>query len=539
MKRIILLSIILVGFSLASCSDIQSVVPESGTILSTQVQETYAIAPQRAAAPFAGMFTDIGKPCKLRNNPDDWEFLLILFCNDLEGADALIPDSGYNWFSVCGELSTRNANYRNPLLRYSAPYNMIGSVNTFLSGFGEEVSSEALNMMAQARALRAWSYLLLAQGYQFNYQIAGDKPCVPIVTQETTEFTNNPRASVKEVYDLIIEDLNFAVDNLEGAPRTSKLYIDGNVAHGLRARAYLDMGEWQKAYDDAGKAMYGYSPATRDEVSRPSFFSMSEHNWIWGYDMTTALTQAGGNSMYANPSAWLRSFSGYSYSAACQVYTCINKMLWDKIPESDIRKQWWVDENLESTLLDDLKWPGFEDVAHAQNEDKQPYIPYTNVKFGCFTVGTQTNDEDMVLMRAEEMILIQAECKAHMGDNAGAISILENFVKTYRDPNYSATAGGRDLIDEIWFQRRVELWGEGFYVPDMHRLNKPLVRFHNNEKSTNMPAAFRFNLPSDDPWLLMRFVQSELNTNFGIVDNTGGHQPVTDENPGLRDGVTD
>ena len=79
---------------------------------------------------------------------------------------------------------------------------------------------------------------------------------------------------------------NFAVDNLEGAPRTSKLYIDGNVAHGLRARAYLDMGEWQKAYDDAGKAMYGYSPATRDEVSRPSFFSMSEHNWIWGYDMT-------------------------------------------------------------------------------------------------------------------------------------------------------------------------------------------------------------------------------------------------------------
>ena len=37
----------------------------------------------------------------------------------------------------------------------------------------------------------------------------------------------------------------------------------------------------------------------------------------------------------------------------------------------------------------------------------------------------------------------------------------------------------------------------------------------------------------------MRFPQGELNTNFGIVDNTGGHQPVTDENKSLRDGVTD
>lgn len=543
MKRIYLLSLILVGFAFASCSDIESIAPESGRMISTQVQETYANAPDRAIAPFAGMFTDIGKPCKLRDNPDDWEFLLILFCNDMEGADALIPDSGYNWFSVCGELSSRSATYRNPLLRYSAPYNMIGSVNTFLNGFGENPSADQINMMAQARALRAWSYQLLAQAYQFNYQIAGDKPCVPIVTQETIEFTNNPRASVKEVYDLILEDLNYAVENLEGASRTSKMYIDGHVAHGLRARVYLDMGEWQKAYDDAVKAAEGYTPATLAEVSKPSFYDLSEHNWIWGYDMTTALTQAGGNSMYANPSSWLRSFSGYSYSAACQVYTCINTMLWNKIPAGDIRKQWWVDENLESTLLDGLAWPGFDDVANANDggDTKLPYIPYTNVKFGCITIGTQTNDEDMVMMRVEEMILIQAECQAHMGNASQATQILENFVNTYRmkSGKYSVNDGGRNLLDEIWFQRRVELWGEGFYVPDMHRLNKPLVRFHDNEASTNMPAAFRFNLPADDPWLLMRFVQSELNTNFGIEDNTGGHQPVTDENPGLRDGVTD
>ena len=537
MKRIKLLSIILVGLALASCADINNVVPQSGTMLSTQVQETYAIAPQRAAAPFAGMFSDIGRPAKMYSTPDDWEFLMILFCNDLEGADALIADSGYNWFSVCGELSSRNANYRNPAIRYRAPYNMIASVNTFLSGFGDDVTDpNSINMMAQARALRAWSYMLLANGFQFSYTIAADQPCVPIVTQETTDFTDNPRATVREVYDLVIEDLNYAVEKLEGAPRTSKMYIDGNVAHGLRARAYLEMGSYQQAYDDAQKAASGYTPASIAEVSVPAFYNINDHNWIWGYDMITDLAMV---YRYATTSSWLRSFSAWGYAPATQTYTCINKMLYDKIPDSDIRKQWWVDENLESSLLNGLKWPGFDDVANANDGGyaKLPYLPYTNVKFGCYSIGTTTNDEDMPLMRVEEMLLIQAECQARMGNNSQATQILENFVKTYRDPSYSAANSGRAILDEIWFQRRVELWGEGFFVNDMKRMNKPLVRFHDDKG--NISPAFRFNLPNDDPWLLMRFPQGELNTNFAIIDNTGGHQPVTDENPSLRDGVTD
>ena len=490
------------------------------------------------------MFVDIGRSAKQYSTPDDWEFLMMLFCNDLEGADMVMPDSGYNWFSVCGEYSSRSANFRNPRIRYRAPYNMIESANTILDGFGEDLNdSNSLWMMAQARALRAWSYMLLAPDFQFNYQVAGDMPCVPIITQEPVDYTNNPRASVRNVYNLIIEDLNYSVDILEGLgaewdSRPSKMYIDKNVAHGLRARAYLDMGEWQKACDDAECAAQGYKPATLEEVSKPSFYDIDEHNWIWGYDMTPEVASV---YRYATTSSWLRSFSGWGYVCATQCYSCINKLLYDKIPENDIRKQWWVDEDLNSTLLDGLVWPGFDDVANADDggDTKLPYIPYTNVKFGCYSVGTEANDEDMPLMRVEEMILIQAECKARMGDEAGAKAILENFVNTYRmaSGTYSAQAGGRSILDEIWFQRRVELWGEGFGIHDTKRLDKPLVRFHDDEG--NIPAAFRFNLPKDDPWLLMRFPEGALNENFAIIDNTGGHQPVTDENPGLRDGVTD
>ena len=177
-------------------------------------------------------------------------------------------------------------------------------------------------------------------------------------------------------------------------------------------------------------------------------------------------------------------------------------------------------------------------MANADDGDnKLAFLPYTNVKFGATSIGNVINEEDMPLMRVEEMILIQAEAKAHT-DAGTATSILENFVKTYRDPSYSATAGGRSLLDEIWYQRRVELWGEGFGVFDNLRLDKPIVRSH-GPGTSNIADAFRFNLDSQDPWLRMRFPQGEMNTNFGIVDNKGGQQPTIDMNPGLRDGVTD
>ncbi len=537
-----------IGLAFAACTKMDDILPQGGTMLTSQVQETNAIAPSRASASFNGMFTNIGKPCKMYNTPDDWEFLMILFCNDLEGADALIADSGYNWFSVCGEYSSRNNTYRNPAIRYRAPYNMIGDVNTFVSGFAEDVDDpELINMIAQARVLRAYSYMMLAPQYQFApltqtaEGLGKDLPCVPLVTPATEDFTNNPRATVGEVYDFVMEDLNYAVDKLAGAARDSKMYIDGNVAYGLRARVNLLLGNWQAAYDDAVAAAQGYTPATIEEMSKPAFYDISEHNWIWGYDMATGLTSnlTASNRFYATTGSWLRSFSGNGYAPACQVYTCINTLLYNKIPATDVRKGWWVDENLNSPLLAGLKWPGFDDVANADDGDnKLPFLPYTNVKFGAISIGNTINEEDMPLMRVEEMILIQAEAKARLGDNGGATSILENFVKTYRDPAYSASAGGRNLLDEIWFQRRVELWGEGFGVFDNLRLDKPIVRNH-GAGSSNISDAFRFNLESQDPWLRMRFPQGEMNTNFGIVDNKGGQQPTIDMNPGLRDGVTD
>ena len=531
----------LASLAFAAC-DMEDVKPEGGTLLATQVQETNILAPSRAEATFSGMFTKLGEPLSVYGNagrPDDFGFIMMAFSNDLEAADIVTPNSGYNWFSTCGELSSRNADYANPTIRYAAPYNQIAAANDVIKSFPADTEDpDALNKMAQARAIRAFSYLNLAPYFQYSYAAgAKDQPCVPIVSETTEDFTNNPRATVAEVYQFIVDDLTWAIEKLEGYVRPDKSKIDQQVAYGLRARAYLNMEMWAEAAADAEKAAAGYTPATLEEVSTPFLYSIDEHNWIWGYDMTetTAATFT-----YATSSAWIRSLSGDSYSAAVQVYSSINNLLYNKIPSTDVRKGWWVDENLESPLLENITWAGVSGQAISTleiNNVKMSFLPYTNVKFGMYTVGGTTNEEDWPFMRVEEMILIQAEATAKAGDEAAGRAILDNFVKTYRDPAYSSAASGRSFSDEVWFQRRVELWGEGFANNDTRRLNKPLVRFH--DSSSNFPEAFRFNMPADDGWWLLRFTNSELNTNLAIVDNTGGAMPVQDQHADLRDGVTD
>lgn len=533
--------------TLAACTKMDEVTYEGGAILSEQNQQVNMADPSKATAAFSGLFTHIGQPDKLGyDTPDDFGVLMMLFCNDLEGADALIADSGYNWFSVCGEYSSRSATYRNPVIRYKVPYNIIAAVNEFIAGYPEDVDDiEALQMIGQAKALRAYAYLLLAPSFQFAYTTFADPfdekaaPCVPICSPDIEDPAHNPRASVGAIYKLIIDDLNSSVELLAGYTRSSKSFIDQSVAYGLRARAYLNMGKYQEAYNDAVAAAKGYTPASIEEVSVPAFNNINDHNWMWGFYMTADMASA---YPYATTSAWLRSFSGDSYSAGVQCYTMINTMLYNKIPATDVRKGWWVDENLQSPLLENLTWGDFSGQAIGPgviDDVKEAFLPYTNVKFACNSLGNTSNDEDFPLMRVEEMYLIQAECLANLNKNAEAINVLEDFVKTYRDPEYSVNGRGLTLLNEIWFQRRVELWGEGFAIFDTKRLNKPLVRFLGTAESTNQPTAFRFNMKADDPWLLMKFANAELNTNLSIEDNKGGSLPVTDQNPDLRDGVTD
>lgn len=554
-----------------SCNDMDEQIYEGGSLTPEQVTATNLAVPSRVDASFSGMYNMMAEASSVfttSSRADDFGFVMSMISLSLEGADAFAADNGYNWFSVASEYSDRDPNYANPYIRYTIPYRSIGVANgliTSLTSMLEEAPEDTLtrNKLGQCYAMRAFDYMALAPYFAGNFANHGDDLCIPLLgTDPNFDYTNNPRATVKQVWAQIIEDLNNALEYLKGYDRgvdlssataykesaNRKIYIDRNVAFGLRARANLATENWLQAAADADSALVGYQPASRADVSEPAFCNIQEKNWLWGILITEAQASSYG---YRTCASWVSAFTGNGYGPATGNVPRINKLLYDKIPDTDIRKGWWLDGTKHSDNWANQVWTDPKNGNTAKGDDiaafvdadgnKIEYEPYTNVKFGMKSgCSSSTNDSDWPLMRAEEMLLIKAEGLAKGGQEAQGRQVLESFVKGFRDPSYSSTAGDRSLADEIWYQRRVELWMEGFDVSDARRLNKPIVRFHGDKiAESNCPAAFMFNIAPDDPWLNMRFPQTETDANHGIVNNEGGTQPKSEQNPTLRDGVTD
>ena len=180
--------------------------------------------------------------------------------------------------------------------------------------------------------------------------------------------------------------------------------------------------------------------------------------------------------------------------------------------------QWESDGTLEQLFQ---AWNGVPYI-----EDYGPYWaamgmdPLTNVKFGPENGNPldPNNSTDFPLMRAEEMILIQAEAKAMAGNVAEGKTILEDFVTTYRDPNYVSSASTPEGVqDEVWVQRRIEFWGEGISWFDIMRLKKPIVRKENDV--TNFGSGAIFNIPAETSYMLWPIPQDEIQANNGISDS--------------------
>ena len=135
------------------------------------------------------------------------------------------------------------------------------------------------------------------------------------------------------------------------------------------------------------------------------------------------------------------------------------------------------------------------------------------------------------LMRVEEMYLIEAEA-AGMQEESRGITLLTNFAKQ-RDPEYvygthNEAYGNNSTSqfqNEVWWQRRVELWGEGFATFDIKRLNKGVIRSYAN---TNHLEGNRWNTTTPPDWMNLCIVQSETNYNVACTNNPTPIPPSSD-----------
>ena len=525
-KYILLLSATMV---VASC-DLDKF-PEGSTVTQDQKNEVVELLPDRISSELNGLKTGLYSHTNLLtdyNNHMDYGFPAACMIYETAGQDLLTlnDQTGYNKFISSQRLLDRNITSTFNAFLWKLYYKHMKTANDILKAIPADATDAALKKYrGQALASRAFDYLQLIQTYQLTYIGHETANGVPLVLETTsdTELMNNPRASVQQVYSRIMEDLDEAITLLTGASaRADKAEISVEVAYGLRARANLLMGKWSAAASDAAKAYGTSAPYSIADVSQPTFYNATDNSWIWGIVVTTEdyLAKTGIVNWPSN----LCSLTGMGYTTAASAtdvaYRLINKNLWAKIPETDVRKGWWVDEDLHSPVLDNGLG---EDYAYYWangmfNGGTFPskFSPYTNVKFGPDngTFADTDNAQDWPLMRVEEIKLIEAEALGR--DNlATGKQKLEEFVRQYRDPSYTCTAGSLDaFIDEVWFQRRVELWGEGFALFDILRLKKPIIR-----QGANYPINSTFaEIAAEAPIMIYRIPEAETSVNSAITE---------------------
>jgi len=138
------------------------------------------------------------------------------------------------------------------------------------------------------------------------------------------------------------------------------------------------------------------------------------------------------------------------------------------------------------------------------------------------------------LMRVEEMKLIEAEA-AGMQNEARGIELLTAFAKT-RDAEYVYGTHNEAYYNtstsafqnEVWWQRRVELWGEGFATFDIKRLQKGIIRSY---EGTNHVLTNQWNVEHTPDWMNLCIIQTETNYNSGVENNPTPIQPSSDSAP--------
>lgn len=539
----------------------------SGCIKEIDPQSSSVTAEQAGSAPgsfdnfvsaitssLAGSFTYSGSSY----SPYDFGYPSFFLTRDVMGQDIVIEDHGsehYTTWYGCG--TGLGPQYAVSQLPWTYYYGWIKSCNTVLSLAGEEPSDDKKTGVGIAYAMRAMFYMDLAR--MFATKTYAKDPAgitVPLILETTSlaELASNPRATNEVMWGHILEDLNKAETYLADYKRSDVYTPDLSVVYGLKARAYLTMENWPEAEKYARMAYSGYTAMNEEQfTSRTTGFNTPNNSWIFGLTYKSNdpnIIRNDGDSSWGSQMIIEVSASGCGYAANYGTPKHIDYHLYQSIPESDFRKKVFIDFNIDNMeqneALEALSAysdapEGILSTAGATTSQMvgglevkfRPKDGEHNDQYKAFTVAVP-------LMRAEEMMLIEAEA-AGMQNEANGINLLTAFAKT-RDPKYEygkhtsenyGSSYAKDFQNEVWWQRRVELWGEGFATFDIKRLDKGIIRSY---AQTNHPSGYRWNYGiygTNDGntypnWMDLCIVQTETNYNTECVNNPTPLKPNED-----------
>ncbi len=482
------------GLGLTSCGDsFLNQYPEGGVLLEEQYQQL----PDKLRGSIFGIYSKLYE----YGGHDTFGKRSLDMYSDIQSGDMAMRKSSYGWFENYerGYYYAYNRSYA-----WSFFYEIINLTNLCdkamildVDDKGVSMDKQIMNVMAagdtptdeialsgyyygQVLAIRGWAYANLLDIYtdprdKDNADL--DAKALPIYVGKDiiNDTLGAPLSTVGEVYDRVYEDLSEAIDLIEYYSqynqRLSKLEIDADVARLMLAYAMLNHGDksvtiaggkncYQIALDMAKAVIDGgkYTMLSNTDLLTTGFCDVNAANWMWGQDVTVETTTA------------LGSFFGqvdihsYSYAAAGDTKG-IDSKLYDEIVAKgwDNRVNWFRSGTQQFAYCPDGKFysPKYKHVTALDKVDRD---------WLC----------DNVFMRLEVAYLIAAEAAWSNDDYVTAVYYLTQLcnerVISGQETAYAAwllTLTSADAVKEaIVYNWRVEMWGEGYSMQMLRRLQK-------------------------------------------------------------------
>lgn len=470
------------------------------------------------------------------SNAYAWGYGGLMHVRDMQTEDMVCNDngSGYNWFMQWSQNVQCGRDYLAVQYLWNISYEIINAANNVISAVDTTAMNDAQRgYLGAAFAFRAMIYLDLAREYEWleNDVTTPQSPegndikglTVPIISESMDESQqrSNPRAKKEDMMAFILSDLNKAEEMIPSLSLSDKTLPHLDCVYGLYARYYMWTGDYANAEKYARLAINNAS--TQPISESEALNTATGFNTLSQFMLGVQYTESSIEHSLMNWTSWMSNETTYGYAAVAPIF--IDKNMYDRISNTDWRKLMW-------------KAPAGS-ALDGQNTYCDPEIgaslgDYASLKFRPGSGNTaeyiKASATAIPLMRVEEMYFIEAEAAAHQ-DAAKGKQLLEEFMKTYRDPSYTCTVTSTDdVVEEIIFQKRVELWGEGQTFFDIKRLNYSVTRGYTG---TNHMASETFNTNGRPGWMTWVITLQEENGNSGVrgynnPDPSGLYNPWTE-----------
>lgn len=334
-------------------------------------------------------------------------------------------------------------------------YACINTCNNVLSALSVVNEADRNRIEGEAKFLRACCYFELTRffGQQFEPGLANDNLAVPLILKPTTSLSDNSvaRNTVAECYAQIITDLTDAENLL---PAKNDEYATTYAASAILSRVYLQESEFAGARDEADKV-----------ITSNAFSILSNYADEFGQDDNTdedifaiqVSDQDGINAMN-------EFFATASHGGRGDIQ--IENSFYDLYDAADTRKALFY--KLSS------KWRSGK----------------FNNQFG-----------NVTLVRLAEMYLVRAECNARLGTSTGAAPV-DDYNRVHERAGLPPAS--TVTLDDILFERRLEMADEGLKVHDVKRLHGTV-------------GTMAYN----DPKMVFPIPEREMEVNPALVQNPG------------------